>query len=105
MLTNSQKEEIIYHLNSWISGVTPETRHWGICGNLEDFLGVNVVKQLDVYFKSWDKFSGDLECPIPGGLLLFVTTTNKFDFTIPYNQDRRDLMIHIVSEMEEELGI
>lgn len=105
MLTNGQKEEIIYHLNSWVSGSTPKIPYWGLCGNLEYLIKINPEKQLGTYFKSWGKFNGNLRYPVPGGRRLYHTTIDKFDFTIPYNQDRRELMIHIISEMEKELGI
>ena len=99
----------IKDLREWGSGQEKPRVFFGICGNLAQTLPEDKVDDLlDEAFRSWPKYSGNREYPIPdpeapsdfaAAYRIYCSRHDLWDYS-PYGNLRRELCLHIADWLE-----
>jgi len=97
---------LIEHLEALGEGKEVLFKYLGLCSEIHDLTGMNALKLLKEYFKTWEHYSGDEIYPVP--------STNKNCSAEEYYDSsfnlwsgkqgklRRSLCRHIAKEMRKE---
>lgn len=76
---------------------------FGICRNYKD-KSESQGFSLQSYFKTWEHFSGDLEYPVPEGIIPYENCTDMFSKTTRYGRLRHNLLNHCIREAKKDVA-